>query len=170
MHAGLAGVGRLHWAKVTVTEAALRSALAVMDDLDVVAVRIEREGRVVAGMVGALARRAVVAASAGKGCGVERLHRAAVRRLEGEVMAPGEHARGRFAVRSGDEQFVGPEKAVAGSAHGNAEHVEHGAVERLAGGQVAHDQLDVVDQAAAVQLHGFHAQAPCVGAQSPATR
>ena len=58
-----------------------------MHRLDVVAVRIEQEGGVIAGMVGPLARRAVVPPAGGQPRLVEAVDRRAVRGLEGEMDA-----------------------------------------------------------------------------------
>ena len=55
--------------------------------LDVVPVRIEHEGRVVAGVVVAFTRRAVVAPARGERGAMEGLHRLAIGRLEGQVHA-----------------------------------------------------------------------------------
>ena len=55
------------------------------DRLDVVAVGIERESRVVARVVGALAGPAVVAAAMGERRRMKRLNALPVPRLEGEV-------------------------------------------------------------------------------------
>ena len=59
----------------------------MVDGLDVVAVRVEEEGGIVAGVVGALAGGAVVTAARGEAGGVEAPDRLAVGGLEGEVDA-----------------------------------------------------------------------------------
>jgi hypothetical protein len=59
----------------------------VKDRLDVVAVRVQRVGGVVAGVVVALAGTAVVRAAGRERCLVEAGDRVAVGRLEGEVEA-----------------------------------------------------------------------------------
>ena len=78
-------------------------------------------------------------------------------RLEREVLASGEVALRGFAARRRDDQLVRPEKAVTGAADRNPEDVEDGRVEPPRSRKVAHDQLDVVDQPAAVKLVHFHA-------------
>ena len=57
----------------------------MIDGLDVVAIGIEHERRVIAGMVMTLARRAVVAAAGGECSRMETLHGCAVGRLEGDA-------------------------------------------------------------------------------------
>ena len=91
---------------------------------------------------------------------MEAVHHRAILRLERQVVATGQLAVCSLAVGSGDEQLVGPEVVVGLAAYRHAQHVEHGAVESPAGLQVAHDQLDVVDQAATVQFVRFHISSP----------
>ena len=67
------------------TDAAERVDRPVVHGLDVVAVGVEHEGRVVAGVVVPLARRAVVGAAGGERGRVEAVDRLAVGRLEREV-------------------------------------------------------------------------------------
>jgi hypothetical protein len=83
---------------------------------------------------------------------VEGLHHGLVFRLERQVDAAGQFALNFGASGRGDEQFVGPEVLVVGSADGNLQRIEDRGVERLAGGQVAHHQSDVVDQTALVSF------------------
>ncbi|MNT74011.1 hypothetical protein D3C72_2127790 [compost metagenome] len=71
-------------------------------------------------------------------------------------MAPGQLALRGLAVRRGNEQFVGPETSVSGAAHRHLQRIEHRLIEPLAGGQIAHDQLDVIDQAATMDFIGLH--------------
>jgi hypothetical protein len=79
-----------------------------------------------------------------------------VLRLKGHVMAAGEFAVCGLALGRGDEEFVGPEVVVTGAGHRHLQHLEHGFVKGPAGGEVLHDQLDVVDQPASVQFLCFH--------------
>ena len=76
--------------------------------------------------------------------------------LEGEMVAAGELAGGFGTIPGRDEEFVVPEMAVGAAAKRDAEHLEHRLVEGAAGGEVGDDQLDMVDQATAVELHRFH--------------
>jgi hypothetical protein len=58
---------------------------AMADRFDVVAIRVEHKGGVVARVIGAFTRRAMVATTCGE-CGlIEGLHRGLIRGLEGEV-------------------------------------------------------------------------------------
>src|SRR5690606_22862496 len=115
--------------------------LAVIDGLDVVAVGIEDEGGVVAGMVWARTGAAVVGAAAGERGPVEGVDHRRIPGLEREVMAPRENAAGGNAIRRRDEKLVGPEVALSGAPDGDAEDIEHGLVEAPAGVQVAHNEL-----------------------------
>ncbi len=94
---------------------------------------------------------------------VERVDHGPVGGLERQMMAAGQPALRGGAVGAGDEQLVGPEVVLALAAERHAEHVEDRAVEAARCGQVAYDQLDVVDQAATVQFLGFHRFAPVSG-------
>src|SRR4051794_13061018 len=121
----------------------------VVHSLDVVPVRVEREGRVVARVVVPLAGRTVVAAARGEHRRVKTVDRLAVGRLEREVQV----ARGRTVRR--DVELVGPEGALALTAQPAAERLERGRVEALRGVEVAHAQVHVVEQTAGVVLgHG----------------
>ena len=57
----------------------------MVDGLDVVAVRVEDEGRVVVATVGTLARAAVVLSSCGQGRGMELVYLSLAGRREGDV-------------------------------------------------------------------------------------
>lgn len=74
------------------------------DRLDVVAVGIEQEGGVVAGMITALTWPAIILAASGKPCLVKFRYRLAIRDLESEV-----HPR-CWPVGGVDPQFVGGKK------------------------------------------------------------
>jgi hypothetical protein len=123
----------------------------VVDRLDVVAVGVVGEGGVVAGVVVARARPAVVAPAIGQGGGVEALDGRLVGGLEGQV-----HVAGRLADVDpqlvGIDMVAGPGDAALDERH--ADRLEHGLVEPLHGRQVLGAQVDVVDQAAAMELHG----------------
>ena len=57
----------------------------MVDGFDVVAVRIEDEGGIVARMIAAFPGSSVVAPARGDGCCIERIDRGSAARLEGEV-------------------------------------------------------------------------------------
>lgn len=124
---------------------------------DVVAVRIQHERAVVAGMIRAQPGRTIVTTTVGQGRRVERIDHGAVACLECQVMAASEFTLRRLAVNAGHEQFVGPEESVARAAHGHVQHAQHGGIEALAGRQVSDHQLDMVEQSSAMQFPGFHA-------------
>ena len=86
--------------------------------------------------------------------------RPVILRLECQVMATRQLSLRRFAVGRGNEQLIRPEIIFAGAAHGNLQHLQYRAIERQAGGQVAYDHLQMIDQATAMQFLGFHGHAP----------
>src|SRR5690606_28002434 len=119
-------------------------------------VRIENESGVVIRMIGAFPGCAVVRSAVGQRRLVERVDHAPVGGLEREVMTTGQLSLRGFAVYRRDEQLVRPEIAFAGAADRHAERLEDGGVEALRGGEIPHDQLNVIDQASPVQLLRFH--------------
>jgi hypothetical protein len=127
---------------VTTTEGAERARRAVVNGLDVVAVRIEHEGGEIARAVGALARPAVVAAAGGERRFVEGADRRPVGGPEGEVHP----AHG--AVRTVDEQLIRGEMVRLVRRQLPPERPEGGAVEAAARLQVGDAEVKVVDEAA----------------------
>ncbi len=93
----------------------------------------------------------------GQGRLIERIHHRPVLRLKRQVRAAGQVPLRGDAVGGGDKQLVRPEVVLGRTAHGHVRCVEHGRVEPAAGGEVAHDELDVVDQPASVDFLRFHA-------------
>ncbi len=84
------------------------------------------------------------------------------------MVPPRQHARRRFAVARGDEQFVGPD-VVLGLAHErNTEHLEHRAIELLARGKIGNHKLDVINQPAPMEFLRFHAYRSCFPANEHA--
>ncbi|MND72452.1 hypothetical protein D3C80_640020 [compost metagenome] len=77
--------------------------LAVIHSFDIVAVRVEDKGGVVAGVIDPLAGGAVVLAAVGEGRLVEAIHHGPVLCLEGEVMAAGQYAKRSRAVHRRDK-------------------------------------------------------------------
>ena len=65
-----------------------------------------------------------------------------------------EHTGGGLAGRAGDEQLIA-EEVVARDvwADRNSDRLEHGGVEAIGSVQVLHDQMDMIDESSAVQLH-----------------
>src|SRR5262245_34401129 len=102
-----------------------------MDRLDVVAIGIEHERRIVGRVIGAQARRAVVAAAGRKRGLLESVHRIAISRLERQVDTSSELAQRLLAAHAGDEQLVEPEILRRLAAQRDAEHAEYRAVEAL---------------------------------------
>ena len=118
----------------------------MIDGLDIVAVRIEDECRVIVGMIcGTLAWRAIVGAAILEGDLMEGVNRRPIRGLEGNMIPPGQLALRRFAVHRRDHEFVRPEKVFTTPANRHAEHFEHRFIEAPACGQVLYDEFDVID-------------------------
>ena len=105
----------------------------MINRFDIIAVGIENESGVIAGVVGALAGCSVVAPAMGKGGVIEGIDHGAVRRLKRQMVTPRQHAKRCRAVDRGDEEFVSPEIAFLRATEGNAEHIQNGCVEVLAG-------------------------------------
>lgn len=120
---------------------------------DVVAIGITEKRRVVAGVVKALARRAVVFAARSEPRLVERSDGFLVRGLKGEMRATGERALRGLAVFGGDEQLVEPEEAGPSAAERNAERTEHGLIEALAAFEIWHDEVEVIEQTPSMKFH-----------------
>jgi len=87
--------------------------LAVIHRFDIIAVRVEHKGGVVAGMIMALTGGAVVLAAVGQRRLIEARHHGVVLRLKGEMMAAGQYAERRRAVDGRDKELVCPEVTLA---------------------------------------------------------
>ena len=108
---------------------------------DVVAIGIENEGTVVAGMVGPLTRSTVVSPSGSERCFVERVNGFAIGCLEGQVHA------GEVSVSLIYEQFIRVEETGSLLQYlGQSDGIKHSTVEPLAGLQVRDAQVDVVKE------------------------
>jgi hypothetical protein len=117
-----------------------------MDHFDVVAVGIEEEPGVVARMIFPLARRSVVPASRRQSSAPSLVDHLAIAGLKGQM-----HMGALFARV--DPELVGREMLVV--AHDwYADNTEDGRVKALAGLQVPGSKVDVIDQTAAMKLHG----------------
>ncbi len=107
-------------------------------------------------MIGALAGSAVVPAAGRHRNLVEAIHDLAVLSLECEVNTARQLAQRGFALRRRDVEFVRPDMVVAFTAERNLQQVEDRAIELLARLDIPDDELDVIDQAAAMQFLRFH--------------
>ena len=76
------------------------------------------------------------------------------------MVAPGQFALRSFAAGGGNEEFIGPEPAIALPADRHAKHLQDRVVEAPAGVDVADHQLQVIDQPSAMQVLGFHVGTP----------
>lgn len=134
--------------------------LAVIDRFDIIAIGIEDKGGVIAGVIDPLAGGAVILAAMGQRCLIEAIDCGAVLRLEGEVMATGQCAERCRAVDGSDKQLVSPEVTLTRAADWHIEGGQYGPVKALAGGQVFHHQLEMVDQPTPMQCVRFHTFTP----------
>jgi hypothetical protein len=126
----------------------------------IVSIRIDNKRGVVVRMIWALARLTIVLAAGGQRGFMEVLHRFAAFRLERDVRGTGESALSGLAVFAGNTQFIGSEEIFLFSAHGYLQDLEYGGVEALAGCEVIHHELNVIDQATAMQFLYFHFDLP----------
>ena len=131
----------------------------MVDGLDVVAVGVEHEGRVVGAVVGALARAAAVLAAGGERRGVEAIDRRAILRLEGEMHAVGRRAAPPHLAGAAHVELVAGEGLRGLVAQLAPEGAERSAVEAAAGLEIAHHEVDVVEETPEVVLSG-HCCAP----------
>lgn len=107
-------------------------------------------------VVAALAGRTVVGSAVCQRGGVERVDGVAVFRLKRQMMAAGQPALRGFAVARRNEQLVRPEESRTRTARRNPQDVEDGRIEPLRGGKIGDHELDVVDQAAAMEFLRLH--------------
>ena len=116
---------------------------SVKHRLDIVAIGIQHEGCIVAGMVGALARRAVVAAARAHASAVKRPDDVAVRRLKRKMDL-------RYGpVGLVHEELVGEKKPIAlDKSIRHAERSKHRTIETLARLEIGH-LADARDQSIA---------------------
>lgn len=136
----------------------LRRALGgtVENRLDVVPIRVQQERGEVAGMIRAVAGRAVVGAACGQTRAVKLLDLLATIRLECEVNASGQLARSCGARGGGDTQLVEPKEPRAFATERNAQGFQRRSVEAFASLQIVDDELHVIDEAPTVDLVDFH--------------
>lgn len=120
----------------------------MVNRFDVVAIRVEHKGSVVARVVRALTRWSVVLATCAERGPVESLNGGAIGGLEGEMDA-GDVVIGRI-----DEQLVGVEK-IGTLLHkvGPTQRGEHCAVEAFAGREIRDAQMNMIEQSASVEFH-----------------
>src|SRR5690606_4759391 len=140
----------------------------VIHRFDIVAIRIDQERGVIAGVVRALPGLAVVLATGRQSLRVKALDHVAARCLERDMRAPGQRALRGDTLGRRDEQFVGPEKTVALAADRNTERVEHRRVKAPTRRQIAHHEVQMIDQAAACDCIGYHGRSSVRKDQKPA--
>jgi hypothetical protein len=117
---------------------------------DVITVGVQDEGAVIAGMVGAIARGAVVFAACAESSLVESLDSVPVLSLEGQM-----HTR-HIAFCLVHEQLVGVEKAGALYEYvWQSEGGENCKIEALADLHIRHSKMDVINEPATMELHGL---------------
>src|SRR5918996_6187617 len=116
------------------------------DGFDVIPVRVEHVGGVVARVIFALAGSSVVTTARSDRGGVEAVDGLVVRRLKGEVKASG-----RLAVVA-HEELVRGERTLALPGEVSAERVEHRAVKTLALLEIGDAYVDVVKEPTEVEF------------------
>jgi hypothetical protein len=94
---------------------------------------------------GTLARRAIIRAAVLNSDLMEGVNHRSVRGLEGNMIPPGQLPICGVAVRRRNHEFVRPEKVITTPADRHAEHFKHRFVKATARGQVAYNELDVID-------------------------
>ncbi len=120
---------------------------------NVITVGIDDECRVIAWMIRALAWRSIILATGGHYGPMEAIDSLPIFGLKGEVHTTRQNPPCRLAIFAGDEQFVSPEVVLAFASHGDIQGAEDSSIETFACGEILHNELHVVEQAAAVQFH-----------------
>src|SRR6185503_4505695 len=128
----------------------------VKNDFDIVAVGIQYESRVIAGMIGSFSRRAVVFAARANRFHVKAFDGGAIVRLKGEVNATRRLTCCRRRVCGGDEELIGPEKARAFASQRYTDNAEKRPVKPLRRREIPNDELNVVDETAPMEFGSFH--------------
>src|SRR5690606_20433578 len=138
---------------------------AVVDDLDVVAVRVEQERGVVAGMVGAQARRAVVPAPGAQTRVVHAIDGRPIGSLKRQVRGARGLAHRRGGVHRADDELVAPEEPGSVAAEGDPELAQDRQVEALAALEIQRDELEVIDEPSSMELLDFHETSHSTGSR-----
>lgn len=128
----------------------------MVNDLDVISVRIEEERGVIAGVIGAKAGLAVIAPACREPRVIGPFNGGSIWSLKSEMGAAGELAKSGGTVDRRDDELVCPEKPRSFPADRNTEYVEERAVETLALFEVPHDELEMIDESAPVEFIRFH--------------
>jgi hypothetical protein len=122
----------------------------MVNGLDVVAVWIQNVRSVIAGVIFPLSWSTVVSASSCQRCFVEGIYSASIIRLEGEM-----YGRRAF-FGSIDPELISRKMRIAlANPMSLAECLEGGAIESFACIEVTSTQMDMIDQSAAKEFHGF---------------
>lgn len=129
--------------------------------LDVVAIGVEHESRIVSGMISSLAGRTVVAPAMGQRRVMKGIHCRAVLRLESKVVPSCQNAQRRRTFCRRHDKLVSPEISIGGVDNRNLQRSQNGSVEIPAGLDILHHELDVVDKPTSMQLMNFDDLSPC---------
>ena len=79
---------------------------------DIIAIGVEHECRIVSGVIGSFAGRAIITSAMGQRRAVEGIHRRAILGLEGQMVSSRQRTQCRRAFRRGHDEFISPEIAV----------------------------------------------------------
>lgn len=118
---------------------------SMIDDFDIVTIRVQEEGRVISGMVGAFARFAIVFASPFKTCDEGTVNSLLVLSLESQMNPPCKGAEGRATVLTRNKEFVRPKVILFYGAEGNVETLEKRGIEAKAFVKVLDHQMYMVE-------------------------
>jgi hypothetical protein len=124
--------------------------------LDIVAIWIEKEGGVVPRMIAARSWWSVIRPAIIETTFVEAFDHGTIFCLKRQMMTPREMPLRSLAVRSRNEELVGPDMIRRLSCNWDAERCENGSVKATAGFKVSNDKLDVVNQTTTMEFLRFH--------------
>ena len=129
--------------------------IALVDCLDVIAIRVQNERGIIPRMIGPDSGCPIIAPTMRQGGAVKSINRFAIFSLKSNVVPPGQLARRGWAVGGGYGKFIRDEVTVIRAKNRYPQHEHHRCIEAFARGQVAHYKLNMINQAATMQLHWF---------------
>lgn len=132
----------------------------MIDGFDIVPIRIKDEGCIIAGMIGPIPRRAEIPSAMRQRGSIKGTDRGSVLRLKGKMVASGQFTQSRRTICRRDNQLIRPKIIFRCSDNGDVQHRQNRPVEILTRLQVPHDQLDMINQPATMQLNRSHGRFP----------
>jgi hypothetical protein len=124
--------------------------------LNIIAIRIKKEGGVVPRMIVAQAWWSIIRPAIFETVFVEALDHGAIFGLKRQMVTPRKLPLRSVAIHGRNEELIGPDMIQRLSRNWDAERCENGRVKATAGFKVSNDQLNVVNQTTAMEFLRFH--------------